>query len=267
MQDFEPSLMPPDATDAPSHRFAFFGTQVLQAQPGAPTLSNATADTALYLGTWRGQPCWALRYVEVPQGYTPVSLRAAMMRLPEDEASLYGRAAQLLEWDRTHRYCGVCGTPTEPLTTERARRCPVCGHLAYPRLSPAMMALVIRGDQLLLARSPHFAPGMYSALAGFVEPGESLEACVRREIAEEVGVTVGALRYFGSQSWPFPHSLMLAFTAAWQAGEIVPQPGEIEDARWFAMDALPTIPPEFSLAGRLIRAAVSGWRASGQAWR
>jgi len=159
----------------------------------------------------------------------------------------------VLEWDRTHRHCGVCGTPTELAAHERARRCPACGHTAYPRISPAMMALVWREGELLLARSPHYAPGMYSALAGFVEAGESVEDCVRREVAEEVGVTVTDLRYFGSQSWPFPNSLMLAFSARWAGGEIVMQEEEIEDAAWFPLDALPAIPPLFSISGYLIR--------------
>jgi NAD+ diphosphatase len=170
--------------------------------------------------------------------------------------ALAGRAAQVLEWDRTHRFCGVCGTPTERLAHERSRRCPSCGHTAYPRISPAMMALVWRPGELLLARAPHFIPGMYSALAGFVEPGETLEECVAREVAEEVGVRVKNLRYFGSQSWPFPHSLMVAFTAEWDGGEIVPQPDEIEDAGWYPFDALPGIPPRFSIAGYLIRHAL-----------
>ncbi|MCU7374948.1 NAD(+) diphosphatase [Paucibacter sp. O1-1] len=120
-----------------------------------------------------------------------------------------------MEWDRSHRFCGACGTATELQAGERARRCPACGHTAYPRLSPAMMALVWRPGELLLARAPHYSNGMYSALAGFVEAGESLEDCLHREVAEEVGVAVTGLRYFGSQSWPFPHSLMVAYTARW----------------------------------------------------
>ncbi|MFO1287650.1 MAG: NAD(+) diphosphatase [Rubrivivax sp.] len=108
----------------------------------------------------------------------------------------------------------------------------------------------------MLARSPHYAPGVYSALAGFVEAGESLEDCVHREVAEEVGVRVGELAYYGSQSWPFPHSLMVAYTARWLEGGIVPQAGEIEDARWYALDALPKIPPRFSISGHLIRDTV-----------
>ncbi|MFY9512921.1 MAG: NAD(+) diphosphatase, partial [Rubrivivax sp.] len=172
---------------------------------------------------------------------------------PAPLMALAGRAAQVLEWDRDHRFCGCCGTPTELQAAERARRCPACGHVAYPRLSPAMMALVWRPGELLLARAPHFAPGLYSALAGFVEAGESLEDCVQREVLEETGVQVTDLRYYGSQSWPFPHSLMVAYTARWTGGEIVPQPGEIEDAQWFAIDQLPKLPPRFSISGHLIR--------------
>ena len=188
-----------------------------------------------------------------------------MMGFPAPLSALAGRAAQVLEWDRTHRFCGVCATPTELADHERARRCPACGHTAYPRLSPSMMALVWREGELLLARGPHFAKGMYSALAGFVEAGESLEECVLREVHEEVGVQVADLRYYGSQSWPFPHSLMVAYTARWTGGEIVPQAGEIEDARWFALDALPNIPPRFSISGHLIRDTAQAMRERGAA--
>jgi NAD+ diphosphatase len=187
-----------------------------------------------------------------------------MMQFTEPLMSLAGRAAQILEWDRAHRFCGVCGTPTELQSAERARKCPACAHVAYPRLSPAMMALVWRArgneKELLLARAPHFVQGMFSALAGFVEPGESLEDCVHREVAEEVGVRVAHLRYFGSQSWPFPHSLMVAFSAEWTGGEIVRQESEIEAAAWFPIDALPNIPPRFSIAGHLIRDTVAALR-------
>jgi NAD+ diphosphatase len=227
-----------------------------------------------YLGRLDDVDCWAVTLAQVPSGRRSVPLRAAMMQFSEPLMSLAGRAAQVLEWDRAHRFCGVCGTPTELQATERARKCPACGHVAYPRLSPAMMALVWRkrasgggsgggsDAELLLARAPHFAPGMYSALAGFVEPGESLEECVQREVAEEVGVQVANLRYYGSQSWPFPHSLMVAFSAEWTGGEIVRQESEIEAAGWFPIDALPNIPPRFSIAGHLIRDTVAALRGS-----
>jgi NAD+ diphosphatase len=183
-------------------------------------------------------------------------LRAAMMQFGEPLMGVAGRAAQVLEWDRAHRFCGACGTPTEPQRNERSRKCPACGHTAYPRLSPAIMALVWREGEVLLARSPHYVPGVYSALAGFVEAGESLEQCLHREVAEEVGVQVKNLRYYGSQSWPFPHSLMVAYTAEWVSGEIVKQADEIEDANWYPLHALPKIPPRFSISGHLIRDTV-----------
>ena len=242
---------------------AFVGNQLLLPEGDAGALQAVAPDslaagalTRHYLGTLAGQDCWALLLPEAPAGWAPVALRAAMLRFDAPLAGLASRAAQVLEWDRSHRYCGVCGTPTELLPGERARVCPACKHSAYPRLSPAMMALVWRPGELLLARSPHYAKGMYSALAGFVEAGESLEDCVHREVAEEVGLQVQGLRYYGSQSWPFPHSLMVAYTAEYASGLIVPQADEIEDAQWFALDALPGIPPRFSIAGHLIRDTV-----------
>jgi NAD+ diphosphatase len=209
-----------------------------------------------YLGRLGGLDAWALGLDSAPQGWRRVPLRTAMMAMPAPQVGLASRASQLLEWDRSHRFCGVCGTGTERVEHERARRCPACGHLSYPRITPAMMVLVWRPGEVLLARSPRFAAGVYSALAGFVEAGESIEQCVRRETGEEVGVQVDDLRYYGSQSWPFPNSLMIAFTARWTAGDIVAQEGEIEDARWFALDALPSIPPRFSISGHLIRDTV-----------
>jgi NAD+ diphosphatase len=229
-----------------------------------------------YLGRLDGIDCWAFTLTEPLPGFKRTPLRAAMMQFGEPLMGVAGRAAQVLEWDRAHRYCGVCGTPTELHAAERSRKCPACGHTAYPRLSPAMMVLVWRGPapgrpkpgaanavsvgangyEVLLARSPHYVPGVYSALAGFVEAGESLEECIHREVAEEVGVRVKNLRYYGSQSWPFPHSLMVAYTAEWVSGEIVKQEGEIEDANWYALDALPKIPPRFSISGHLIRDTV-----------
>ncbi|WP_158229028.1 NAD(+) diphosphatase [Chitinimonas sp. BJB300] len=215
---------------------------------------------AHYLGRLDGVDCWTVSLEAIPSGWRAVSLRSAMQEMSAELMSLAVRAAQIIEWDRAHRYCGVCGTPTVLVPAERCRSCPTCKHPVYPRLSPAMMALVWRGKELLLARSPGFTPGVYSALAGFVEAGESLEECVYREVAEEVGVRVNNLRYYGSQSWPFPHSLMVAYTAEWQEGEIVPQAGEIEDAQWFSIDALPNIPPRFSIAGHLIRDTVTAMR-------
>ena len=236
-------------------------------EPVALALHSSAARSRHYLGTLDALDCWALALDAPPPGFRPVPLRAAMMQFGPMLMALAGRAAQVLEWDRAHRFCGVCGTPTEVHASERSRVCPACKQVAYPRISPAMMALVWRGREVLLARAPHFPPGMHSALAGFVEAGETLEECVAREVAEEVGVQVREVRYFGSQSWPFPHSLMVAYTAQWAGGEIVAQEAEIESAGWFDIDALPPIPPRFSIAGHLIRDTVAllreGARPSG----
>jgi len=265
---FVPAVQPlADATPL-AWCFAFVDGQLLlpeaddtALQPQALLGFEGLARSRHYLGRLDELDCWALQLSSVPSGWRRSALRAAMLQFPDALMGVASRAAQVLEWDRAHRHCGVCGTLTEAQAHERSRKCPACGHAAYPRLSPAMMVLIWRGRELLLARSPHYAPGMFSALAGFVEPGESLEECVHREVAEEVGVTVRNLRYYGSQSWPFPHSLMVAYTAEWAGGEIVPQPDEIEAAGWFELDALPGIPPRFSIAGHLIRDTLDRLRA------
>jgi NAD+ diphosphatase len=208
----------------------------------------------LYLGELGALACWAAEVPtgEAPAGHDWVGLRALFSVLEEAHFALAGRALQLLQWDRDHRYCGRCGTPTEPRAEERVRVCPACRLSAYPRVAPAVMALVRRGRELLLGRSPHFPAGMYSALAGFVEAGETLEQCVAREVAEEVGVTVTNLSYFTSQPWPFPHSLMIAFVCDWAGGEIRLADEEIEAASWFDVLQLPKLPSKISIARRLI---------------
>ncbi len=174
--------------------------------------------------------------------------------------SIAMRAVQMLEWDRTHRFCGACATPTELARGERAKRCPSCGLTVYPRISPAMMVLVTRGRQLLLGRGVNFPPGRYSALAGFLEAGETIEEAVAREVREEVNVEVTHLRYFGSQSWPFPNSLMIAFQAEYAGGDMRPDPAELADAQWFDVEALPQLPPRISIARALIESALEQMR-------
>jgi NAD+ diphosphatase len=221
-------------------------------------LGSAAART-LYLGRLGGVHCWAAELpqdAEAPAGMSWQGLRTLFSVLDDAQFALAGRALQLIEWDRTHQFCGRCGAPTEPHREERVRVCPACKLSAYPRVAPAVMALVKREKQILLARSPHFPPGMYSALAGFVEPGESLEQCLAREVAEEVGVQIRNPRYFASQSWPFPHSLMVAFVCEWVSGEIRPQAGEIETANWFQVLQLPKLPSKISIARGLIDAVV-----------
>ncbi len=180
-------------------------------------------------------------------------LRQFMMQDDDvDRFRMLGFSAQVATWANHHRYCGSCGNPMRQHPSERAMQCERCGIHHYPRISPSMIVLVTRGDELLLARSPRFAPGVYSTLAGFVEPGESVEQCVRREVREEVGVSIHEPRYICSQGWPFPHSLMLGFHAEYSNGDILMQPEEIEDARWFSIHDLPALPPAKSIARYLI---------------
>jgi len=222
----------------------------------------------LYLGVLGGVHCFAAEVAAdavAPHGFGWHGLRSLFGVLDDAHFALAGRALQLLEWDRTHQFCGRCGTPTVPKTTERSRECPACGLGAYPRVAPAIMALIRRAPaELLLARSPRFPPGMYSALAGFVEPGETLEQCLEREVAEEVGLEVGNVRYFASQPWPFPHSLMVAFVADWKSGEIRVDQLEIEAAQWFNLEALPQLPNPISISRRLIDAVVADMRDRGR---
>lgn len=180
-------------------------------------------------------------------------LRMLWGSLDEVTWTVAGRAAQLVDWDRTTRYCGQCATPTEPMAGERARRCPRCELVAYPRLAPAVITLVTDDDgRVLLARNPNFPAPFFSILAGFVEPGETLEEAVAREVQEEVGLEVVDVGYWGSQPWPFPHSLMVGFTARARAGELVLDPTEIAEAVWCTPDDLPQVPPRMSIAGRMI---------------
>jgi NAD+ diphosphatase len=227
----------------------------------APEAFGLAPTRTLYLGQLGGSHSFAAEApadAPAPQGCAWHGLRALFTVLDDSQFALAGRALQLLEWDRTHRFCGRCGTATAPRATERARECPACGLVAYPRVAPAVMALVRRlPDEILLARSARFPQGMYSALAGFVEPGETLEQCLGREVLEEVGVRVRNLRYFASQPWPFPHSLMIAFVADWENGEIRADPLEIEAAAWFTIRNLPRLPAPISIARRLIDAVVT----------
>jgi NAD+ diphosphatase len=223
--------------------------------------SAISAEAALYFGELHGRACYALDFSgereEAPAALSWESLRALGGRLDGVSWSVAARATQLLEWDRTHRYCGACGAPTSVRTDERARVCEGCKLQFFPRLSPAIIVLVTDGERALLGRGHAFPEGMYSALAGFVEPGETLEDAIAREVEEETAIQVGHLRYFGSQNWPFPHSLMVGFFADYQSGELSVDTKELADARWFQKDALPLLPPPVSIARQLIEA----WRA------
>ena len=186
------------------------------------------------------------------EGMTFLELRPLLGLLDEDVFSVAGRAFQILHWDRTHQFCGKCGARTEPKGDERAKTCSQCGLVSYPEVSPAIIVSVVRGSEILLARSRKFKTGFYSVLAGFVEPGETFEQCVRREVREEVGIDVENIQYFASQPWPFPNTLMVGFTADYTGGEIDIDKAEITDANWFKAGDLPVIPRTGTIARRLI---------------
>lgn len=272
--DYAPAIVAPEPRPERAWWLVFRGTDLLVSSvppvvvPSGPDLQCLKLELrrTLYLGSLGGTACFcgeADAQAVPPPGWAWQSLRVLFGDLDEPLFALAGRALQLLAWDRTHEFCGACATRTCARTAERSRECPACGLVVYPRLAPAVMCLVRRGQrELLLARSPRFAAGMYSALAGFVEPGETLEQCVDREVQEEVGLRVKNLRYFASQPWPFPHSLMIAFFAEHAGGEIAIDQKEIEDAHWFDISGLPQLPAKISIARRLIDAALEEMAAA-----
>ncbi len=194
---------------------------------------------------------------EIAAPFEVLSLRHLAALLEPTLFGVAGRALHAADWLTTSRFCGRCGTRTERVDGERSVACPTCKLRIYPRISPAIITLVRKGDLALLASNAKFPGVFYSTLAGFSDIGESLEETLVREVREEVGVEVGNVRYFGSQPWPFPNSLMIAFTAQWVSGEIVIDPSELSDAKWFAPDALPVVPPPLSIARQLIDAWVA----------
>ncbi len=208
-------------------------------------------DVVHYMGHLDGVGCYAVEASDGDDG-TFANLRANLANIERITFNIAGRALQICDWYRTHRFCGKCGVPTTSHDNDRALVCSQCRLHFYPRLSPSIIVLVYREDEVLLGRNHMFPEGLYSTLAGFVEPGESIEETVRREVAEEVGVKVGALDYRGSQPWPFPNSLMLGFHAEYDGGDIVLQEDEIADAQWFPLGDLPMIPGKFAISRWLI---------------
>lgn len=201
-----------------------------------------------------GGDIWAELYpgTEMPEGFEPTSRRSLPGILGYDYFMRAGTAFQLAHWSRTNRFCGACGEAMLEDGTVRAMVCPACGQMSFPSLSPAVIVAVEKEGCLLLGHNAAFPAGRYSVLAGFVEPGESLEEAVCREVYEESGVNVRDVRYFGSQPWPFPNSLMVGFCAEWESGDLKPDGTELTDVGWFSPDTLPDIPPSVSISRRLI---------------
>lgn len=206
-----------------------------------------------YLDLVEGRSCYVAELTTdtvAPEGMLFYDLRQLIGKIPDDLFFLAGKAYQILHWDRTHQYCSQCGAQTENKIDERAKFCPSCGLVNYPRISPAIIVAITRGREILLAKGCSFQGDFYSVLAGFVEPGETFEECVQREVEEEVSLKVKNIKYFSSQPWPFPDSLMVGFTAEYASGDIVTDKKEILDAGWFTADKLPVIPSKGSIIAR-----------------
>jgi NAD+ diphosphatase len=261
---FDPTVKLTGRQSGPAYWFVFADDRLLvqEGNPSArvPFLEDLPAlglepIRQQVLGTLDHIPCYSAELepgTTPPSGFSFQGLRRLFGVLDEALFGIAVRAKQIVSWDQTHQFCGRCGTKTRGMEDERAKLCPACGLTGFPRIAPAVIVAVTRRDELLLARARRFPEGFYSVLAGFVEAGETLEECVRREIREEVGIDVDDIRYFGSQSWPFPHSLMIAFTAEYANGELRPDLSEIADAGWFSPDRLPWVPEKISIARGLI---------------
>lgn len=261
---------PPEKTEGMSLWFLFRGFRLLVQESddgwqvprlvdgGELELELSRSFYLGYLDEKTAVHCFAAELAEdtdAPTGMRFQGLRGLYGTLSDQQLWLGARAVQIVHWQRTHQFCGRCGTPTKDAANERAKVCPNCQHTSYPRISPAIIVRVTRqtnsGEEILLARSERHPPGLYSVLAGFVEPGETLETCVSREICEEVGIEVKNVRYFGSQPWPFPDSLMIGFTAEYASGEITLE-DEIVEGVWFRPDNLPKTPSRISISRALI---------------
>ncbi|MEY1662039.1 NAD(+) diphosphatase [Isoalcanivorax beigongshangi] len=253
--------------------FLFHHTSLwVSEDPDLPLLPEVDSAAALgladrqehYLGRLRGLECYAMAMASADEkvpGFYPEELRRLIGAMDEPTFTMAARASQVLTWHRDHQFCARCGQRTAHHPHDRAMSCEQCGLTQYPRISPCIITLVTRGDEVLLARNQRFPARFFSCLAGFIEAGESAEQAVHREVHEEVALRLGELEYYGSQSWPFPHSLMLGFFAEYHSGDIQVDGEEIAEAYWWHMDELPTIPPPGSIARGLIETWLQRRRA------
>jgi NAD+ diphosphatase len=263
---YTPAVIAEHEANCCSYWFVFFSDKLLiEANetenkvhiPFVKTLEELSmcAVRTQYLGALKGHPCYSAEVEAVdklPEGMCFRDLRSLYGSIEEDIFLLAGRASQLVNWDKSHQYCGRCGSETETLQGDRAKKCPKCGLLNYPTIAPAIITAIIKDNKILLAHNKAFRGNMHSLIAGFVEPGETLEECVEREVMEEVGIKVKDIKYWGSQPWPFPNSLMLGFTAQYESGEIKEDGTEIVSADWFDANNLPELPSQISIARKII---------------
>jgi NAD+ diphosphatase len=212
-------------------------------------------ERSLFLGYYKEHACFAAQATLPDTNQSGASFRELRSLFEVLDTGVYEIAllgVHLVEWDKNCQFCSKCREPLKQRDDMRAKECAGCGRLEFPRISPAIIVLIEKENELLLARSARFPGSFFSVLAGFVEPGESLEAAVHREVEEETGILVKDIAYFGSQPWPFPDSLMIGFTARYASGEIRIDGEEIIEAGWFRADQLPEIPGKLSIARQLI---------------
>jgi NAD+ diphosphatase len=263
---FTKELHKPDIKNETSYWFIFTGSKLLVTccdndrytipVLATPEMAGVSCVRTQYLGRYNDIPCFSAEAeydAKLPVDMTRFNLRDLFTKLDPDLLNIAFYAIQIVAWDRDFQFCGRCSAKTKNMENERAKICEKCNLISYPRISPAIIVAIVRDDKILLSRSKRFRHmNMFSVLAGFVEPGESLEECVVREVREEVGIAVKNIRYFGSQSWPFPDALMVAFTAEYAGGEIAIDGDELVEAGWFSASQLPQIPGKFSIARKLI---------------
>jgi NAD+ diphosphatase len=212
-------------------------------------------ENTLKIGTWHGRPLRIFSIdAEVPikPPYRVEALNAVVQTIDNSTLGIGGLAKQILHWEQQSSFCSICGGTTNPFTREWGRQCSVCASKKFPQIAPCAIVLVQRDQEILLVRNAAWPTGRYSLAAGFLGIGESLEECAAREVREETGIEIADITYVGSQSWPFPSQIMTGFVATYAGGELVVDYGELEDARWFPVTDLPTLPPTRSIARRII---------------
>ena len=260
---YKPRVDPGKKLESPGYWFIFNSDKLLinlESSLKIPFIGNLDEINLIplrkhYMGILAGSPCYC---VEVDPETLPddgmdfVDLRSIYEILDEELYLLAGRAIQIINWDKNHLYCGKCGTKTEKMDDENAKICPECGFTSYTRISPAIITAITNDKKLLMAKHSYGLKNRYTLIAGFLEAGETLEEAVKREVMEEVGLEVKNIKYFGSQPWPFPNSLMIGFTAEYAGGDISVDGGEIVDARWFDVKEVTGFPSKISIASELV---------------
>lgn len=271
-KNYKPEVLDPGNFDSPCYWFVFcldtnkMLIRIDNNNYSIPLLKNMqelniSPVRIQYLGLLHGIGCYSGELppdIIVPEGMSLMSLRSLFGIIDEDLYLLAGKAYQIASWDQTHQYCGRCGSATTQNPDERAKKCPQCGFISYPRICPSIIVAVLNDKKILLAHAKGFKDNMYSIIAGFLELGETLEDCVKREVLEEVGISIKNIRYFGSQPWPYPNSMMIGFIADYDNGHITVDGKEIESADWFDIDNLPKIPDKISIAREIIDCCIHG---------